>query len=356
MAAVSFKRVSKSYNGRAALDDFNLDVEPESFTVLCGPPKSGKSVLFRLLVGLEQPNAGRIDLDGRDVTALPPAARPVGYVPQSFALYPHLTVYDNIAYPLTLAGTSREEIAGRVDRAAGILSITHLYKKTPDQLSGGEKQRTALARGLLKNAHVFVLDDPLVGLDYKLRERLMDELKALREDLKATFLYATSDSLEALTMAQHLVVMDAGRVVQHDEAVRLYHAPLHRRSLELIGFPQANLIEGTMGDGIVAAGPLRFACQGADRAVVVGLRPEAIRPGRGHGVHGTGRVTLVENLGGELVVYLDAAGTPLTMSFPVTEREEPAFDSLFEFTIDPDDFMLFDARNGERLPPRPLGA
>lgn len=351
MSAVRFSGISKTYGRAAALGGVDLAVERESFTVLCGPPKSGKSVLFRILVGLEKPDAGRIELDGRDVTALPPAARPVGYVPQSFALYPHLSVYDNIAYPLTLAGTAREETARRVDRAASILSITHLYKKTPDQLSGGEKQRTALARGLLKNAQVFVLDDPLVGLDYKLRERLMDELKALRADLKATFLYATSDSLEALTMAQHLVVLDAGRVVQHDEAVKLYDEPLHRRSLELIGFPQANLIEGTLSAGTVVAGPLRFAApEGVkDGRILLGLRPEAIRPGRGRGFDATGRVRLVENLGGELVVYLECAGTPLTMGFPITSAHEPAFDSDFDFTIDPQDILLFDAASGARL-------
>ncbi len=359
MSAVRFSGVSKSYGHTVALDGVDLAVERESFTVLCGPPKSGKSVLFRLLVGLEKPDAGRIELGGQDVTALPPAARPVGYVPQSFALYPHLSVYANIAYPLALAGAPREEIDRRVDRAASILSITHLYKKTPDQLSGGEKQRTALARGLLKNAQVFVLDDPLVGLDYKLRERLMDELKALRADLEATFLYATSDSLEALTVAQHLVVLDAGRVVQHDEAVKLYDQPLHRRSLELIGFPQANLIEGTLTAGTVVAGALRLPAPGGgerDGAVVLGLRPEAIRPGRGRGVDGSGRVTLVENLGGELVVYLDAAGTPLTMGFPVTSGHEPAFDSDFDFTIDPRDILLFDAASGARLLGRDPGA
>ncbi|MBE7186250.1 MAG: ABC transporter ATP-binding protein, partial [Methylobacterium mesophilicum] len=172
---VAFQSVTRTYKGRNALDGFELAVEPQSFTVICGPPAAGKSVLFRLLVGLEKPDAGRVLLAGRDITNLAPAERAIGYVPQSFALYPHLTVADNMAYPLRLAKAPREEVERRVDRAAGILSIRHLLGKTPDQLSGGEKQRVAVARGLLKDARVFVLDDPLVGLDYKLRERLMDE-------------------------------------------------------------------------------------------------------------------------------------------------------------------------------------
>ena len=348
---LAFKAVSKSYKGRPALDRFDLEVAQQTFTVLCGPPKSGKSVLFRILVGLEKPDAGRIELDGRDITGLVPAERSIGYVPQSFALYPHLTVFDNIGYPLALAGTSKAETAQRVDRAAGLLSITHLLKKTPDQLSGGEKQRTALARGLLKNATLFILDDPLVGLDYKLRERLMDELKGLREDLKATFLYATSDSLEALTVAQRLVVLDHGRVVQHDNVIDLYHEPRHVRSLQLVGFPRANVVAGSAAAGVITAGPFRFPKPVGlqDGPVLVGCRPEALRLGEGRGIDGRARVQLVENLGCELVVYIEADGTDLVMSFPVPGEGAPDFDSVVAFTISPAEIQLFDAVDGCRL-------
>lgn len=351
VAAVAFDGVTKTYKHRVALDQLALEVEPRSFTVLCGPPKSGKSVLFRLLVGLEKPDSGRILLAGADITDLPPAARAIGYVPQSFALYPHLTVYENVAYALTLMGTPKDEIARRVDQATGLLSISHLVKKTPDQLSGGEKQRTALARGLLKNAKLFILDDPLVGLDYKLRERLMDELKALRDELKATFLYATSDSLEALTMAQSLVVLDHGRVIQHGNVIDLYHEPQHVRSLELVGFPKANVLPGTLVGGRVTTGAFAFMAAGKlrDGPVAVGIRPEAIRLGRGRGIEGVARVRLVENLGGELVVYVDADGTDLVMSFPVGAAAAPAFDSTVPFTIDPADIQLFDPADGRRL-------
>ncbi|HTW29480.1 MAG TPA: ABC transporter ATP-binding protein, partial [Acetobacteraceae bacterium] len=191
MSRIRFEAITKTYRGKHALDGVDLEIEPGSLTVLCGPPLSGKSVLLRLLVGLEQPTAGRILFDGQDITDLPAATRTIGYVPQSFALFPHMSVFDNIAYPLTLQGVAREEIRARVDQAAGILRIRPLLDKKPSQLSGGEKQRTAIARGILKNADIFILDDPLVGLDFKLRESLMEELKDMRAQLDATFLYAT---------------------------------------------------------------------------------------------------------------------------------------------------------------------
>jgi multiple sugar transport system ATP-binding protein len=351
MSSVVFRAAAKAYNRAPALDNLDLEIESETLTVLCGPPRSGKSVLFRVLVGLEALDSGRIEVDGRDISGLPPAERPIGYVPQSFALFPHLTVYDNIAYPLKLAGVARAEIAQRVDRAAGILSLKPLLKKTPDKLSGGEKQRTAVARGLLKNARIFVLDDPLVGLDYKLRERLMDELKELRAELKATFLYATSDSLEALTMAQKLVVLDRGRVVQQGEADVVYHDPRHLRSLELIGFPQANILRGSSDGATVEAGPLRFSLVGGGPAgpIVAGFRPEALKPEGGRGVEGRCRVTIVENLGGEYVIHVEDKGAAMVMSFPVAERPAPAFDSEIAFSLSPADIVMFDATSGARL-------
>lgn len=353
MSSVAFRAVSKTYRGNAALDCFDLVVERESLAVICGPPGSGKSVMFRLLVGLETPDTGSIEIDGHDITGLSPAQRPIGYVPQSFALYPHLRVYDNIAYPLTLARVPKDEIARRVDRAAGILSITHLLNKMPDQLSGGEKQRTALARGLLKEASLFVLDDPLLGLDFKLRERLMDELKSLRQELKATFLYATADSLEALIMAQRLVVIDGGRVVQHEDAIRVYDEPRHLRSLELIGFPRANVLRGVAAGNRISAGPLSFVATDSvrDGAIVVGFRPEAIKAATGRGIEGSCRIRLVENLGDEYVIHVEAGGEMLTMSFAVTDGTALPIDSEIPFTIDPRDMLLFDPVDLRRLLP-----
>ena len=244
-SAVRFEGVTRRYARLTALDGIDLSIAPGGLTVLCGPPRSGKSVLLRLLVGLERPDAGRILIDGRDVTALPPAQRPIGYVPQSFALFPHMSVRDNVAYPLRQRGLGRAEIDRRIAPVAEILRITGKLAQRPSQLSGGEKQRAAIARGVLQEARIFALDDPLVGLDFKLRESLMDELRDMQAALAATFVYCTSDSLEALTMAEQLAVLDRGRLIETGPAERIYHEPRRLRSAELIGFPRCNILDGT---------------------------------------------------------------------------------------------------------------
>lgn len=348
MAEVVFEAVSKSYGRTQALDALTLRAADRSFSVVSGPPGCGKSVLLRLLVGIESPDAGRILLGGADITDIRPGARPIGYVPQSFALFPHMTVRTNIAYPLKLAGAPRARIDELVGRSAEMVSISHLLDRTPDQLSGGEKQRVAVARGLSKEAHVFVLDDPLVGLDYKLRERLMGDLKVLRAELDATFVYATSDPLEALVMSTDLTVLEAGRLIQTGPVEEVYAEPASADALRLVGFPRANLVEGRAARGRVTAGPLSFTAHVRDGPMQVGLRPEALRladaPG---GVAAT--VTLVEDLGGEYIVYLDAAGTPLTLACGADEIARPGIGARVGVLADPVQCIVFDAADGTAL-------
>lgn len=350
MAAVEYRSVTKSFGGTLALDNVSLAIDEGRFTVLCGPPKSGKSTLFRLLVGLDRPDSGRILVGGKDITDDPPRSRRFGYVPQSFALYPHLSVYDNIAYPLRLAHAPKAEIGRRVDDAAKMLSIGHLLQKTPDQLSGGEKQRVAIARGLVRDVSVFVLDDPLVGLDYKLRERLMDELKELCEQLRTTFFYATSDSLEALTMAQTLVFMDGGRVIERADPLSIYNEPQNVRSIELIGFPKANVWPASLRAGRVEDGALGFAAPSglADGPVRLGLRPEDLHLDHSRALKLDGTVRIVEHLGSEIVVHLDVEGRPMTAAFAAA-GSPPPIDSAVPVSIDPARIMLFDPADGRRL-------
>ncbi len=298
MSHIRLDGIAHSYGGAAALDCIDLDIAARRLTVLCGPAAAGKSVLLRLLVGLERPTRGRILLDGRDITDLAAASRSIGYVPQSFALFPHMSVFDNIAYPLAQQGVGRAEIARRVAQVAEVLRIGPLLRKQPSQLSGGEKQRSAIARGMLKNADLFLLDDPLVGLDFKLRESLMDDLKAMRAELGATFLYATSDSLEALNMAEDLVVLDRGRVVDANAVSAVYHAPRHVRAAELVGFPRCNLLPGTLEAGLCRTGLLDFPVAASGRGeVIVALRPEHIVHGPGPADAQPGTVRLLENSG-----------------------------------------------------------
>jgi multiple sugar transport system ATP-binding protein len=336
MAEVVFEALSKRYGRAPALDGLTLRVPDRSFSVVSGPPGCGKSVLLRLLVGIEMPDAGRIQLDGTDITDTRPGKRPIGYVPQSFALFPHMTVRANIAYPLKLAGAPRDRIDARVGRSAEMVSISHLLDRTPDQLSGGEKQRVAVARGLSKEARVFVLDDPLVGLDYKLRERLMGDLKLLRGELDATFVYATSDPLEALVMSTELSVLEAGRLIQTGPVEEVYAAPASAAALRLVGFPRANLIDGHAAGGRVTAGPLALAAGVRDGPVQVGVRPEALQLADGaSGLSAT--VTLVEDLGGEYIVYLDA------------EIARPEAGERVGLALDPADALVFDAATGAAL-------
>jgi ABC-type sugar transport system ATPase subunit len=353
MSAIVFDHVCKAYRGHAAISDLTLTVADQSLTVLCGPPRSGKSVLLRLLVGLEMPDSGRILIDGQDVTRRPAAERRIGYVPQSFALFPHMNVYDNIAYPLRQQGAPAAMIKSRIDRVAEILRIGPLLGKRPSQLSGGEKQRAAIARGTLKDARIFILDDPLVGLDFKLRESLMDDLKDMRASLGATFLYATSDSLEALTMAEQLAVMDNGRVLESGPVDRVYHEPRTARSAELVGFPRCNLFAGTARSGLCqsAIGAFQVPSDTAE-AVLLAVRPEDVvhPPSQigGATMGGVGTISLLENLGAECVVYVQFGGATVVSIPPADAVIGLDVGSDFAFSINRERVMIFDQADGIR--------
>jgi len=356
MSRIRFEGISKSYRDAIALDRIELDIEPAGLTVVCGPPGCGKSVLMRILIGLEAPSAGRILFDGEDITEMPAAERSIGYVPQSFALFPHMSVFDNIAYPMALQGVPRSEIAARVDQAAGILHIRPLLAKRPTQLSGGEKQRAAIARGILKNADIFILDDPLVGLDFKLRESLMEDLKDMRAEIGATFLHITSDPLEALTMAEHLVVMDRGRLVEAGPVDAVYYDPTCLRTIELVGFPRCNVLPGhidpTSAVCATAIGrlPITLENGATSHDAMVAIRPEDIvPPGTGPTPLGIGKVTLVENLGSESVVYVQLHETTLVTTVPVRTLASLDLGDPFPLAMRPGGPILFDRASGRRI-------
>jgi ABC-type sugar transport system ATPase subunit len=314
---VEFQNISKAYSGRKILDQLSMQIEANTFTVLFGAPGSGKSVILRLLAGLEKPDSGRIMLRGGDATRIPPGDRNLGYVPQSFALYPHYKVADNIGYPLQLMGMPAAQRKPIVESAAESLKIAHLLDKKPDQLSGGEKQRVAIARGIVKHTDIFVLDDPLTGLDFKLREQLFDDLRAMRESLNATFIYTTSDALEALILAEHVIVFDGGRTIETGNLESVYARPSHVRTMALLGFPEANVFDGQLENGICRTPIGQFRAQtqlnGDAAPVKIAARPQDVRfaPSDGQ-INFDAEITLVEDLGGELVAYLDAHGITFT--------------------------------------------
>lgn len=357
MPAIRFEQVCKSYGGVHALSDVTLGVEGERLTVLTGPPRGGKSVLLRLLVGLEAPEAGRILLDGADITQLPAARRTIGYVPQSFALFPHMSVRDNIAYPLALQKVPRAQIERRIGQAADILRIGPLLAKRPSELSGGEKQRAAIARGLLKDAAIFILDDPLVGLDFKLRESLMEDLTEMRAQLGATFFYATSDPLEALTMAEDLVVLDQGRVMESGAIDAVYHAPRSLRAAELVGFPRCNVIPGRLDGAMCDTALLRFPVTldvPAAGEVAVAIRAEHIvfladDAAVPHRARGAGTVRLLENLGAESVIHFSAGDGTLVTTAPSPDVAHLDLGDSFGFALRPEGMLVFDRATGRRI-------
>jgi ABC-type sugar transport system ATPase subunit len=359
------ENISKAYRGTPVLSDLTFSAMPGDLTVVYGPPAAGKSVLVRVLTGLEQPDSGRIILRGQDVTHEAPAERNIGYVPQSFALYPHLSVRANISYPLDLAHVPSSESREVVATAAAMLKIEEHLDKKPDQLSGGQKQRVAIARGIAKRTDFFVLDDPLAGLDFKLREQLVDDLRGLNTATGASILYVTSDVIEAMTLADELAVLAAGSVIEHGLPEALYHDPHNVGTMALVGFPAANLLRGSLQrrDGELWCTTPLFAFLADvefDRAstdVIVGFRPERIRlsyagsepdGADGRALQFSSSLVLREDLGGEDIVYLAASGESLTMVDRDHHRGDD-LDQVVTVSIFPHNLALFDAATGERV-------
>jgi ABC-type sugar transport system ATPase subunit len=359
------ENISKAYRGTPVLSDLTFSAMPGDLTVVYGPPAAGKSVLVRVLTGLEQPDSGRIVLRGQDVTHEAPAERNIGYVPQSFALYPHLSVRANITYPLDLAHVPSSESREVVATAAAMLKIEEHLDKKPDQLSGGQKQRVAIARGIAKRTDFFVLDDPLAGLDFKLREQLVDDLRGLNTATGASILYVTSDVIEAMTLADELSVLAAGSVIEHGLPEALYRDPHNVGTMALVGFPPANFVRGSLQqrDGELWCTTPLFAFLAdvqIDRTstdVIVGFRPERIRLSHtgsepdgadGRALQFSASVVLREDLGGEDIVYLAASGESLTMVDRDHQRGDD-LDQVVTISIFPHNLALFDAATGERV-------
>ena len=361
---LQFEKISKSYGNVPVLSGVDLTANTGDLTVIYGPPASGKTVLMRILTGLEHATSGRILLRGQDITSVAPADRNIGYVPQSFALYPHLSVRKNISYPLDLAGVPSAESRDVVANAAAMLKIEEHLEKSPDQLSGGQKQRVAIARGIAKRTDFFVLDDPLAGLDFKLREQLVDDLRGLKSATGASVLYVTSDVIEAMTLADSMAVLSEGQIIETNQPETLYRSPQHAHTMALVGFPPANFLRGTLehrSDQFWCTTPL-FAFPAdidaptAPRDVYVGLRPERIHLSHRLGdvgddegpLHAAARVMLREDLGGEDIVYLQAQGQPLTM----VDRDHHRGDDLnadVTLSVFPHHLTIFAADTGGLL-------
>lgn len=354
MSTLTVEKLKKRYGNKLVLDGVDLEVPPQGLTVIFGGPGSGKSTLLRIVAGLEAEDAGTVWLRGQDVTRAAPQDRRLAYVPQNFALYPQMTAFENIAYPLRLKRQPSSTIAPLVREIAQTLRIEDVLNQRPDQLSGGQKQRVAIARGLIKRADIYLLDDPLIGLDYKVRERLVEELRDLQERLGAIFLYATSDPLEALLLADFIVVLDQGRVVDSGQPNALYEAPRHLWTRLNLGFPLTNAVSGTLtkvADGWQVATPwFRTAVEierpdDGERAVWATFRAERLTvdpPQDGSLLTFSAEIVLEEDIGAETVLYLVGGGTTLYSVVPHREGEAPELGTV-TVGLRPDDVMLYDS-------------
>jgi ABC-type sugar transport system ATPase subunit len=310
---IEFRSISKTYsNGHAAIRGVELTASAGEFLVLVGPSGSGKSTLLRLLAGLDQPSSGRIVIGGVDVTESPPQDRDLAMVFQSYALYPHMTVRDNLAYGLKVRRTSRATTDKKVAEVAGVLGIEPLLDRRPAQLSGGERQRVALGRALVREPKAFLLDEPLSNLDPSLRAHARAELRRLHQSLGATIVYVTHDQEEAMTLGTRVAVMRAGAVEQVAPPLELYSRPANTFVAGFIGSPSMNLLEASML-GIVGGAADGAAADGG-AGIVVGIRPHDVSIGTIGSMAAT--VELVEPRGHDFLVHLrlSVPGSPMLVA------------------------------------------
>ena len=290
MGSITLKQVRKAFGDVEVIPGVDLDIREGEFVVFVGPSGCGKSTLLRLIAGLEDVTSGQIMIDGRDVTHAPPSQRKLAMVFQSYALYPHMSVRKNIAFPLKMAGMAEDEQARRVAHAAGILNLTDYLDRRPGQLSGGQRQRVAIGRAIVREPSAFLFDEPLSNLDAALRVNMRVEISELHKKLATTMVYVTHDQVEAMTMADKIVVLRAGRVEQVGSPLELYRSPANRFVGGFIGSPNMNFLEG---EAAAALG-----------AHAIGIRPEHFRLSTTEGLL-PGLVGVAEHLGSDTFLHVD---------------------------------------------------
>jgi multiple sugar transport system ATP-binding protein len=320
MAAITMRQLYKSFGQAEVIKGVDLDIKDKEFVVFVGPSGCGKSTLLRLVAGLEDITKGRMMFDGEEVNELAPAERGIAMVFQSYALYPHMSVYENMAFGLKLAKVGKEGVDQRVRNAARILQIEHLLERKPKQLSGGQRQRVAIGRAIVREPKVFLFDEPLSNLDAALRVQMRIEIAKLHHDLDATMIYVTHDQVEAMTLADRIVVLNAGVVEQFGAPLELYHHPQNLFVAGFIGSPKMNFLEGTVAsgtnnaitvaltDGTEVVAPVSGNGARPGEKVTLGLRPEHLLEGGGGDTQISGKAVAVEHLGGETYVYLERSG------------------------------------------------
>ena len=360
MAFLKISDLSKSFGTMNVLQDINLDIEDGEFVVFVGPSGCGKSTLLRMITGLETPTSGTIDIDGRVVNDVDPAQRGTSMVFQSYALYPHMTIFGNISFGLRMVRTAKAMIRERVDQAAGILRLDKLLERKPGQLSGGQKQRVAIGRAIVREPKIFLFDEPLSNLDAELRVQMRTELMDLHRRLQTTMIYVTHDQVEAMTLADKMVVLNAGKVQQVGPPLHLYDDPDNRFVACFVGSPRMNMLKADVSPegrltSIAGAATLDAPFKlGADvQKVDIGLRPEhlSILPDGASSPPFVldGDVIFVEQLGDVSYVHLDLVDG--TRAIVRADRQSYHGQDSVRITGATSKALLFDAESGRRLRP-----
>ena len=356
MAQVSLRDVRKSYGGTAVIHGVSCDIADGELVVVVGPSGCGKSTLLRMVAGLEEITSGEIAIGGRVVNTVEPKDRDIAMVFQNYALYPHMTVFDNMAYGLRIRGLSKAEIGDRVAKAAAILQLEKLLARKPRQLSGGQRQRVAMGRAIVRDPQVFLFDEPLSNLDAQLRVQMRVEIRKLQQSLGTTSIYVTHDQVEAMTLADRLIVMNGGVAEQIGPPIALYERPETVFVAGFIGSPSMNFLPARVAEGgrtVVLDGGARLPLPPAtvaepDREVTAGLRPEHLAV-HGEGAQFTIRVELAELLGADTIVHGSVApgAPPLLVRLPGTVRI--AAGDTVPLAVAPEHIHVFDRASGRRV-------
>jgi multiple sugar transport system ATP-binding protein len=357
VADVKLQGVAKAYGATKILHGIDLEIRDGEFMVFVGPSGCGKSTLLRVIAGLEDITGGTLAIGGKVVNEVPPAERGIAMVFQSYALYPHMNLFENMAFGLKLAKMPKEEIEKSVRQAAKILNIEHLLERKPKDLSGGQRQRVAIGRAIVRKPEVFLFDEPLSNLDTALRVRMRYEFAKLHQELKTTMVYVTHDQVEAMTLADRIVVLSAGKIEQVGTPLGLYEHPGNLFVAKFIGSPEMNVLEGTLvsadalGACVKLAGGATLHCAvDATRAkpgdaVKLGIRPEHLKEGGQDNTIDV-KVTFVESLGGTTFAYCEYPGAEDTLTCELDGQSHPQPGQTLPLAVPSERIYLFDA-NGD---------
>lgn len=351
MAQVILKNIKKAYDKNIVIDGIDLEIKDKEFLVLVGASGCGKSTILRMIAGLEDITDGEIFIGDKKVNKIAPKDRDIAFVFQSYALYPHMTVYENIAFGLKMRKLSEESIDKKVREAAEILNLTALLERRPKQLSGGQRQRVALGRAIVREPKVFLMDEPLSNLDAKLRVQMRSEIKKLHEKLQTTFIYVTHDQTEALTMGDRIVVLHKGVIQQVDTPDNIYQNPQNTFVAGFVGSPQMNFIPGQVFNDtlIIENIPIKLTEEqknaiGIRNNVIVGIRPENMTSADGD-IKLAVKVDMIEMLGSEKIVYFYIGNMKCSVKLP----PDFSVDEDLVLKINKNNLFFFDKETGERV-------